>query len=93
MSPFPFLVCSEGLSALLLLSSRDGLLKEAKLSKSGSLISHLLFANDYILFGEAIVRGAQNFKNILKEYEANSGQCVNFDKSTVFFCASTKEEM
>ncbi|KAA3461662.1 reverse transcriptase [Gossypium australe] len=52
---------------------------------SGLSISHLLFADDCILFGEATTRGVIALKNILKEYEDCSGQCINFDKSIVFF--------
>lgn len=56
-----------------------------KKSRSGPQISHMLLADDCVLFGEAIVKGAQVLKTILKEYEINLGQCISFDKSTVFF--------
>lgn len=35
-------------------------------------ISHLLFINDCILFGESSARGAQTLKSILRESERHS---------------------
>lgn len=32
-------------------------------------------------------------KDILEEYESNSEQCINFEKSTVFFSANTEDDM
>lgn len=54
--------------------------------------SHLLFADESILFIEASGKGATVIKDILKEYGDCSGQSVNFNKSTIFFNRNTKEE-
>lgn len=51
LSPFLFLICNEGLSSLMRLAIWDGLLRGAKASQSGPQISHLLVADDCILFG------------------------------------------
>ncbi|KAA3453480.1 reverse transcriptase [Gossypium australe] len=91
LSPFLFLFCSEGLSALMKMAKQNGLVKGAKASRYGPEISHLLFADDCILFGEASERGARVLKEILQEYADCSGQRVNFNKSTVFFSANTSE--
>lgn len=71
---------------------REGLLKSEKTSKRGPKISHLLFADDCILLGEVTIRGATILKGILKDYESCSGQCVNFNKSTIFYNSNTIEE-
>ncbi|XP_012477492.1 uncharacterized protein LOC105793109 [Gossypium raimondii] len=92
LNPFLFLMCSEGLSALMRLASKERLLKAAKASRRGPKITHLLFADDCILFGEATARGATVLKEILKEYGKSSGQCVNFNKSTIFFSTNTTED-
>lgn len=67
-------------------------MKGAKARRKGPEISHLLFADDCILFGEATNKGAKLLKEVLKEYEECSGQCVNFNKSTIFFSSNTSEE-
>lgn len=91
LSPFLFLLYSEGLSSLMRLKIR-GLIKGVKASRRGLAISHLLFTDDYILFGKATCNGAIALKDILKEYEKCSGQCVNFNKSTTFYSSNTLEE-
>ncbi|KAA3488819.1 reverse transcriptase [Gossypium australe] len=91
LSPFLFLFCGEGLSSLMRLAKVENIIKGVKASRRGPAISHLLFADDYILFAVATERGAMSLKHILMEYEMNSGQCVNFDKSTVFYSTNTQE--
>ncbi|MBA0575583.1 hypothetical protein Golob_023901, partial [Gossypium lobatum] len=73
------------------LAEGDNVLKCVKASRSGPAITHLLFVDDCILFAEATERGARSLKHILKDYEVSSGQCVNFDKSSVFFSTNTKD--
>lgn len=92
LSPFLFLLCGEDLSSLLRLAMKRGISKGVKINRNGPHISHLLFADDCILFGEATRKGANIFKDILEEYKSVSGQSVNFEKSTVFFSKNTLEE-
>lgn len=61
-------------SLLMRLTVREGSLFGAKASKNGPNVSHLLFADDNILFGEATLRGAQELQNILQEYKKISRQ-------------------
>ncbi|KAK5784652.1 hypothetical protein PVK06_039178 [Gossypium arboreum] len=69
LSLFLLLICSEGLSTLMRLVLRDGLIKGVKASRMSPQISHMLFADDCIVFEEANDRGAQILKVILREYE------------------------
>ncbi|KAA3467328.1 reverse transcriptase [Gossypium australe] len=92
LSPFLFLLCSEELSILMRLAMEGGLIKGAKTSRRGSTISHLLFADDCVLFGEATNKGARLLKGILKEYERCSGQCAKFNKFIIFYSSNTSEE-
>ncbi|KAA3484334.1 reverse transcriptase [Gossypium australe] len=81
----------ERLSSLMRLESRRGEIKGAKASRRSIQISHLLFPDDCILFKEATPCGTKSLKNILKVYESCSSQCVNFEKSTVFYSNNMNE--
>ncbi|KAG8491718.1 hypothetical protein CXB51_015124 [Gossypium anomalum] len=91
LSPFLFLICNEGLSTLLRLAREEGSLRGIKARRRSPQITHLLFADDCILFGEASEEGTGSFEQILKEYKSCSGQCVNYGKSTVFFSSNTND--
>lgn len=69
LSPFLFLICSEGLPVLMKLALSEGRLKKTKVSRKGPQISHLLFTDDCVLFGEANEKGGSVLKEVLKEYE------------------------
>ena len=56
-------------------------------------ISHLLFADDCIVFSEASRRGANRLQLILDTYHRGSGQLVNKDKSAVFFSKNCDVEV
>ncbi|KAA3466263.1 LINE-1 reverse transcriptase isogeny [Gossypium australe] len=77
LSPFLFLICSEGLSTLMRLAGSERKLKGVRASRSGPSILNLLFVDDCILFGEATTRGVIALKSILKEYEDCSGNVAN----------------
>lgn len=49
-----------------------------------TLFSHLLFANDLLLFAQAHISQAVKLKAIFAVYKACSGQIINFDKSNFF---------
>lgn len=65
-------------------TKQEGRIKGARICRRGPLITHLKFANNCILFGDATIEGAGVLKSILKEYEEASGQCINFEKLTAF---------
>ncbi|KAG8491705.1 hypothetical protein CXB51_015144 [Gossypium anomalum] len=88
LSLYLFLFCGEGLSALMRLARQKRKILGAKVCISTPPITHLMFADDCILFGEVTDRGIQVIKDILREYESCSGQCVNFNKSTAFFSSN-----
>ncbi|KAA3474148.1 reverse transcriptase [Gossypium australe] len=80
LSPFLFLFCGEGLSSLMRLALEGKIVRGVKASRSGLQVSHLLFADDCILFGEATERGATS----LKEGKKNDHQSArsSYDKKT-----------
>ncbi|GMJ02632.1 hypothetical protein HRI_003932400 [Hibiscus trionum] len=85
LSPYLFLICSEGLSALLRIAASNNELQGARINRYAPTITHLLFADDSLVFGEANSRGAQKLKDLLQVYARCSGQVINYGKSGIFF--------
>lgn len=56
-------------------------------------VTHLFFADDSIVFGEATNKGGRVIKEILDIYESASRQKVNFEKSVIFFSSNTDDQM
>ncbi|XP_012477839.2 uncharacterized protein LOC105793478 [Gossypium raimondii] len=83
----------EGLSCLLKEAKIKNELKGAPIGREKFSISHLLFADDCIIFGDAAIDGACSVRNILKEYELASGQKINLGKSLIYFGANVGEEL
>ncbi|KAL5825722.1 hypothetical protein ACOSQ3_021785 [Xanthoceras sorbifolium] len=74
----------EKLSHIISQKIRDGSWKAVKVSRVGSEISHLFFADDLILFGQATAQQAKIMKNCVDLFCDVSGQQVNFEKSRIF---------
>lgn len=76
LSPYLFLIVAKGLSACIQKRIEDDSLHELKLTRRGPGISHLLFADDSLLFFEATTGHAQILKEILNTYETCTGQLL-----------------
>ncbi|KAA3463501.1 reverse transcriptase [Gossypium australe] len=92
LSPYLFLFCGEKLSVLMRLAGQENMIKDVKVSREAPSITHLMFADDCILFGDVSNRGINVLKEIIREYEVCSGQCVNFEKSTVLFSSNVTDQ-
>jgi hypothetical protein len=86
LSPYLFIICAEGLSALIRQAENRGELHGIKICRKAPIISHLLFADDCFLFFKATPNEASVLKNILSVYETASGQAINLQKSE-FYCS------
>ncbi|KAG5561218.1 hypothetical protein RHGRI_004294 [Rhododendron griersonianum] len=89
LSPFLFLLCGEGLSVMLQKGEMERSIKGVKICRNSPAVSHLFFADDTLLFGEASVRAVMNIKRLLEVYGKASGQLINFGKSCCFFSSNT----
>jgi hypothetical protein len=56
-----------------------------KFGAGGPIVTHLLFADDSIVFLEASNGNLEALKNVLRRYEECSGQKVNLQKSAIYF--------
>jgi hypothetical protein len=77
LSPYLFLLCSEGLTCLLKARGPQYISRGFIVSRHAPWISHLLFADDYMIFTQASKRGADRIAEILDLYNKGSGQLVN----------------
>lgn len=93
MSPYLFLICAEGLSSMLKFSGPQFLAKGVRVGIHAPWVSHLLFADDCLVFTQASVRGGQRLAEILHTYQTGSGQMVNTTKSAIFFSANCDDDM
>jgi len=90
LSPYLFILCAEGLSALIRDAEGRGELQGVRVCRNAPVVSHLLFADDCFLFFQAEESQANVMKRILTTYEEALGQAISLQKSEVYYsCAST----
>ena len=89
LSPYLFILCAEGLSAMLQKAEEDGRIQGIRVCRAAPRINHLFFADDSLILMRACKGDAQEMMRILKVYEAAPGQVINRDKSAILFSPNT----
>ena len=74
LSPYLFLLCAEGLLALLQKASERMEIKGMAASVRGPWISHLFFTDDSLIFYKSTEKEGAEIQRILQVYESSSGQ-------------------
>ena len=90
ISPYLFIMCTEAFSSLLLQAEQQRLIHGLSFGKDLK-ISHLLFADDSLVFTRASVADCQNLKRIFECYSIASGQLFNFEKSSMFLSGNIQD--
>uniref|UniRef100_A0A803QPC0 Reverse transcriptase n=1 Tax=Cannabis sativa TaxID=3483 RepID=A0A803QPC0_CANSA len=97
MSPFLFLLCQEVFSKLIQRAEESGSVHGIKIAQAAPPISHLMFADDTILFARANENEARKLLECISIYEKWSGQSCSKPKSSVLFssniCSRRRENL
>ena len=93
ISSYLFLLCAEGLSAMLRQVECGGIPRGISVCRQAPLVSHLLFADDCIVFCNASKEEGDRVTKILETYEKELGQKLNREKTSLFFSKNTSEEV
>ena len=90
ISPYLFLLCAEGLSAMLRKNENGGIPRGIAVCRRAPLVSHLLFMDDCIVFCNASKEERLRLTKILEVYEKESRQKLNREKTSLFFQQNTQ---
>lgn len=93
MSSYLFLVCMEGLTALINDYERRNLLSGIKIARGAPVLTHMFFADDSYIYCKANADMTVNICQLLHVYKKASGQKINQTKSIVFFSCNTNNEV
>lgn len=91
ISPYLFLLITEGLSAMLNKECMKGDIQGLVVCKGAPAISHLLFADDCFVFFRANEKEATILRDIIRDYAQATGQLINFDKSSLCFSKNSDQ--
>ncbi|XP_042494957.1 uncharacterized protein LOC122074163 [Macadamia integrifolia] len=84
-----FVLCSQALSNILNSAAGNNGIQGIKVKRRAPPLSHLLFADDCLLFSEVKLNELQNLKDYVNLYCRASGQCINMAKSSMCFSPNT----
>jgi hypothetical protein len=83
LSPYLFLFVAEGLSSLLKEQINLGNIHELQICRRSPGISHLLFADDSLLFFQANEEQTTRVNQVLHTYEFSTGQLLSPTKCSL----------
>ncbi|KAL0413983.1 UNVERIFIED_CONTAM: hypothetical protein Sradi_1600000 [Sesamum radiatum] len=93
LSPYLFIFCAEALSCLIQDAERQSQIVGIAVTVQAPRVSHLLFANDTLVFCKAKVGQLEEIRRILEWYGRASRQVVNFGKSCMVVSGRVHEGM
>lgn len=92
LSPYIFILCLNVLSVQFSRSLATKQIHGFKVSRSGPALTHLLFADDILLFGRASPLEVNNIMNILHHFFSSAGLSLSIHKSKLFISKNTPRE-
>lgn len=89
LSTYLFVLCMEVLGQSIQQAIDRNAWRPVRLARQGPVLSHIFFADDLLLFGEASFSQARLMEHLLADFCGLSGQRVNRSKSRVWFSPNT----
>ena len=93
LSPYLFIMCVEGLSAMFQKAEMEEKIKGIKICRSAPRVNHLFFADDSLILMRASQSDANELRRILNVYERASGQVINRSKSSILFSPNSDHQV
>lgn len=93
LSPYLFVLCMEVLGHHIANAVDQKQWKPVQVGKKGIRLSHLVFADDLLLFAEASNAQATIIHEVLHRFCKESGQKVNIAKSKVWYSSNTSRHL
>lgn len=93
LSPYLFLFAADALSMTLQQEIESSNLEELKITRAAPGISHLLFADDALLFFKANADQARRVKEVIRSFELGTGQLLSPTKCSLLARESVSPEV
>lgn len=91
LSPYLFFLVAEAMSCMLIKAQEEGRIKGMKIAPKCPVVTHLLFADDFLIFAQATQEEAYQLVTILNDYTTASGQKISTEKSGIIFSKHTSQ--
>lgn len=85
LSPYLFVMCTEMLVQRLKKAENEGQISGLQVARGAPPVSHLLFADDSMLYCKGDSVELDRMIQVLHQYSLLSGQQINYQKSSVYF--------
>jgi len=85
ISPYLFVICMDKLSHLFSDAVNKGDWLSMKAGRNGPMISHPMFADDLLLFGQATEKQMRCVMQVLNQFCSISGQKISTEKTRILF--------
>lgn len=93
MSPYLFVMCMDKLTHLIAQSVVEGEWKGLKAGRNGPVITHLMFADNLLVFGQANVNQMATTLRVLNQFCSILGQEINQQKTSLMFSKNVKRDL
>ena len=92
ISPHLFLLCVEGFTSLLTKAENEARIHGVSICRRAPKVSNLLFADYSLVFYRATSDEVETISEILQTYANALGQCINLEKSSIYFSSNTFDD-